>query len=80
MLVLLTHGWETNYGLQLLEVVYDILVIGSEPLDHFIFDSAQGLLQFDIDGSGDEEAMVIAHINLDEDSARITSGDVFVGI
>jgi hypothetical protein len=48
--------------------------------DHFIFDSAQGLLQFDIDGSGDEEAMVIAHINLDEDSARITSGDVFVGI
>ena len=48
--------------------------------DHFIFDTAQGLLMFDADGAGEEKALAIARINLDEDSASMTSGDVFVGI
>ncbi|MGB1328283.1 MAG: S8 family serine peptidase [Porticoccaceae bacterium] len=48
--------------------------------DHFIFDNAQGILTFDIDGSGDEEAVTVAQIDLDEDSADLSSGDVFVGI
>ena len=48
--------------------------------DHFIFDSAQGLLMFDADGSGDGEATVIANIDLDENGRSLTSGDVFVGI
>ena len=48
--------------------------------DHFIFDTAQGILKFDIDGSGDEAAVAIARIDLDEDSASLSSGDVFVGV
>jgi Ca2+-binding RTX toxin-like protein len=48
--------------------------------DHFIFDNAQGILTFDIDGSGDEEAVAVAQIDLEEDSADLSSGDVFVGI
>ena len=48
--------------------------------DHFIFDTAQGLLMFDADGSGDGEATVIANIDLDENGRSLTSGDVFVGI
>ena len=48
--------------------------------DHFIFDTAQGILKFDIDGSGDEEAVSVARIDLDEDSDDFSNGDVFVGI
>ena len=48
--------------------------------DHFIFDTAQGLLLFDSDGSGDSEALTIARIQMDPESDPLTSGDVFVGI
>jgi Ca2+-binding RTX toxin-like protein len=48
--------------------------------DHFIFDTAQGLLLFDSDGSGDSEALTIARIQMDPESDPLSSGDVFVGI
>ena len=47
--------------------------------DYFIFDTAQGTLLFDADGSGDGEAVVIAEIDL-ADGGTLTAGDVFVGI
>ena len=48
--------------------------------DHFLFDTAQGLLMFDADGSGEGAAINIARILLDPDSDSLTAGDVFVGI
>ena len=48
--------------------------------DHFLFDTAQGLLMFDADGSGEGAAISIARILLDPDSDSLTAGDVFVGI
>jgi Ca2+-binding RTX toxin-like protein len=56
---------------------------GARPLDlndHFIFDTAQGLFQFDIDGSGDEEAVAVANIDFETEELSLSSGDVFVGI
>ena len=56
---------------------------GAEALDlndYFMFDTAQGILQFDSDGSGDAEAVTIARIQLDPDGGTLTAGDVFVGI
>ena len=47
--------------------------------DYFIFDTAQGTLLFDADGSGDGEAVVIAEID-QADGGTLTAGDVFVGI
>ena len=48
--------------------------------DHFLFDTAQGLLMFDADGSGEGAAISIARLQLDPDSDPLTAGDVFVGI
>ena len=56
---------------------------GARPLDlndHFIFDTAQGLFQFDIDGSGDDEAVAVANIDFESEELSLSSGDVFVGI
>ena len=48
--------------------------------DYFIFDTAQGLLLFDADGSGEGEAVVIAEIDMEKEDGTINAGDVFVGI
>jgi hypothetical protein len=48
--------------------------------DYFIFDTAQGLLLFDADGSGEGEAAVIAEIDMEKEDGTINAGDVFVGI
>jgi len=51
-----------------------------DPNDHFLHDTAQGLLKFDIDGSGNGVAITIAKIQLDDESEELSAGDVFVGI
>ena len=51
-----------------------------DPNDHYLHDTAQGVLKFDVDGSGDAEAIVVARIQLDDDSDELGAGDVFVGI
>jgi len=48
--------------------------------DYFIFDTAQGLLLFDSDGSGEGEAVLIAEIDMEKEDRIINAGDVFVGI
>ena len=56
---------------------------GARPLDaddYFIFDTAQGLLLFDADGSGEGEAVVSAQIDIEKEGGTINAGDVFVGI
>ena len=63
----------------------DSFVIGAGAVaqdanDYFIFDTATGILKFDADGNGDGEAIEIAKIEMDEDSGKLSSGDVFVAI
>ena len=48
--------------------------------DHFIFDTAQGLLKFDSDGNGSAAAVDVAHISYDDESVVLRASDVFVGI
>jgi len=48
--------------------------------DHFIYDSAQGILYFDIDGSGEAEMIELAKVKVDEQSAQLNADDIFVGI
>ena len=48
--------------------------------DFFIFDTAQGMLLFDADGSAEGEAVVVSVIDMNEENGRVTAGDVFVGI
>jgi len=48
--------------------------------DHFLFDTAQGVFFFDPDGNGEAAKYAVAHIILDDESARLQSSDVFVGV
>ena len=48
--------------------------------DHFIYDSAQGILYFDEDGSGDAEMIELARVKTDDGSDSLDAGDIFVGI
>ncbi|MDG1255429.1 MAG: S8 family serine peptidase [Glaciecola sp.] len=48
--------------------------------DHFIYDSAQGILYFDADGNGEGEAIELAHVKIDSDSDSLNANDIFVGI
>jgi Ca2+-binding RTX toxin-like protein len=56
---------------------------GGQPLDpddHFIFDTAQGILKFDYDGSGSLSAYDIATIYIDDQSSSLTATDIYVAI
>jgi Ca2+-binding RTX toxin-like protein len=48
--------------------------------DHFIYDSAQGILYFDEDGSGDAEMIELARVKTDDGSDALNASDIFVGI
>jgi len=48
--------------------------------DHFIYDSAQGILYFDEDGSGDAEMIELARVQINDGSDSLDAGDIFVGI
>jgi Ca2+-binding RTX toxin-like protein len=48
--------------------------------DHFIYDSAQGILYFDEDGSGEAEMIELARVKTDDGSDALGAGDIFVGI
>ena len=48
--------------------------------DHFIYDSAQGILYFDADGNGSGEAIKLAEVKTDTGSDSLDSSDIFVGI
>jgi Ca2+-binding RTX toxin-like protein/subtilisin-like proprotein convertase family protein len=48
--------------------------------DHFIYDSAQGILYFDEDGSGDAGMIELARVNTDDGSDALNASDIFVGI
>ena len=48
--------------------------------DHFIYDSATGILYFDEDGSGDAEMIELARVVTDESSDSLNASDIFVGI
>ena len=48
--------------------------------DHFIYDSAQGILYFDEDGSGEAEMIELARVKIDDGSDALGAGDIFVGI
>ena len=48
--------------------------------DYWILDTAQGILYFDPDGSGDEEMIEILRFDTGTDYADIDSGDVFIAI
>ncbi|MCP3429680.1 putative Ig domain-containing protein [Alteromonas sp. LMIT007] len=48
--------------------------------DHFIYDSAQGILYFDEDGSGDAEMIELARVQTNDGSDSLDAGDIFVGI
>ena len=56
---------------------------GAQPLDlddHFIFDTAQGLLKFDYDGSGSLDPYDIATIYIDDQSSSLTATDLYIAI
>jgi len=48
--------------------------------DHFIFDTAQGILKFDYDGSGSIDAYDVATIYIDDQSSSLTAADLYVAI
>ncbi|NRP16367.1 S8 family serine peptidase [Marinobacterium sp. xm-a-152] len=54
--------------------------IALDPNDHFVFDTAQGLLKFDADGSGSGLAIDVMHITLDDPTTQLRATDIFVGI
>ena len=54
--------------------------IAVDPDDYFIYDSAQGMLMFDADGSGSTAPYEVARIILDPNSAALNSSDVFIGV
>jgi len=54
--------------------------VALDPNDHFIYDTATGILKFDADGSGSGAAVDLVKIYEDPNSTGLTFGDVFVGI
>ncbi|NRP56742.1 MULTISPECIES: S8 family serine peptidase [unclassified Marinobacterium] len=54
--------------------------IALDPNDHFVFDTAQGLLKFDADGNGAGSAIDVMHITLDDPTTQLRATDIFVGI
>ena len=48
--------------------------------DHFIYDSATGILYFDEDGNGNAEMVELARVKVDEGSDALNANDIFVGI
>jgi Ca2+-binding RTX toxin-like protein/subtilisin-like proprotein convertase family protein len=54
--------------------------IALDPNDHFVFDTAQGLLKFDADGNGAGLAIDVMHITLDDPTTQLRATDIFVGI
>jgi Ca2+-binding RTX toxin-like protein len=56
---------------------------GAQPLDpddHFIFDTAQGTLKFDYDGSGSLGSYDIATIYIYDQSSSLTATDLYIAI